>query len=425
MNWIKISLLLCSFGFLKEFRPGEAFITEYLTSWKNLTSTQVIEDVYPLATYSNLINTIVMLLLTDFLRYKPIIILCGLSGIIIYLLLTFTNQLITMKLFEFGFGLYLSTDIAYYTYIYAKVEREHYQKVSSYTRSAFLFGRFISSSLSQTLITFNLLNYHQLNYLTIGGQIAATISALLLPNVEQSIYFHPKLDVPLTNRYDKIKKAYQMLWNDFIKAFTNRHVLKWSLWWAAANCGYVQVLIYSQALWQTAVKNDQQLYNGLVEALYSIIGAIAVFFVGMLKLNWSSVGEIILALFTWIESIILFVISSNYNLWFLYVLYIIFGVIYHAIATIASSEVAKKISRDSYGLIFGIVLIISLAMESILTFFIATGNVFELNIRQQFTIYAGYFGVFAMIFTIISIFKIIKKIKNGEEIKIWIDNDTN
>lgn len=71
----------------------------------------------------------------------------------------------------------------------------------------------------------------------------------------------------------KLKEAYAYLWKDFLKAFTNSHVVKWSLWWAFATCGYVQVLNYVQLVWETAYEKDQKKrYNGAVEALYTIIG---------------------------------------------------------------------------------------------------------------------------------------------------------
>jgi thiamine transporter 2/3 len=42
MNWLMISLILCIFGFLKEFRPSEPFITNYLSGpWKNFTEDEV------------------------------------------------------------------------------------------------------------------------------------------------------------------------------------------------------------------------------------------------------------------------------------------------------------------------------------------------------------------------------------------------
>lgn len=41
---MKISLLLCTFGFLKELRPSEPFIVDFLTGpWRNVTADEVIQ----------------------------------------------------------------------------------------------------------------------------------------------------------------------------------------------------------------------------------------------------------------------------------------------------------------------------------------------------------------------------------------------
>ena len=73
----------------------------------------------------------------------------------------------------------------------------------------------------------------------------------------------------------KIRHAYYLLWEDFVKAYTNKHVVKWSLWWAFATCGYLQVISYVQLLWKNAVKEEDSkdvlMYNGAVEAVYTII----------------------------------------------------------------------------------------------------------------------------------------------------------
>ncbi len=42
------------------------------------------------------------------------------------------------------YGIATSTEVAYYTYIYAKVERKYYQRVTSFTRASLLMGRFLS-----------------------------------------------------------------------------------------------------------------------------------------------------------------------------------------------------------------------------------------------------------------------------------------
>lgn len=42
-RWLWITLLLCLYGFLREVRPSESFLTQYLEDprWKNLTEEQV------------------------------------------------------------------------------------------------------------------------------------------------------------------------------------------------------------------------------------------------------------------------------------------------------------------------------------------------------------------------------------------------
>ena len=78
-NWVYITSLLCLYGFLKELRPSEPFLTEYLInpSWANVTLAEAYYDVYPIWTYSYLVILVAVFLLTDFLRYKPVIVVEG------------------------------------------------------------------------------------------------------------------------------------------------------------------------------------------------------------------------------------------------------------------------------------------------------------------------------------------------------------
>lgn len=68
-EWLKISLLLCTFGFFREMRPSEPFVTEFLSGeWRDIQPEQLNRDVYPLGTYTTLAVLIVMFLVTDILR---------------------------------------------------------------------------------------------------------------------------------------------------------------------------------------------------------------------------------------------------------------------------------------------------------------------------------------------------------------------
>lgn len=129
---------------------------------------QVNHEIYPVTTYSYLSTLILMFLITDFIRYKPIIILCGLSGTITFLLIILGKIVLVLQIAKFFFGLFMSAEVAYYTYIYAKVDKEHYQEVTSHTKAASLFGRSMSGVVAQLTSSFDLLSYHQLNYLTLS-----------------------------------------------------------------------------------------------------------------------------------------------------------------------------------------------------------------------------------------------------------------
>lgn len=68
-DWLKVSLILVLFGFFREMRPSEPFVTEFLSGeWRNITSDQVNREVYPIGTYSYLGFLIVAFLITDLLR---------------------------------------------------------------------------------------------------------------------------------------------------------------------------------------------------------------------------------------------------------------------------------------------------------------------------------------------------------------------
>lgn len=69
---------------------------------------------------------------------------------------------------EVLYGTYMATEVAYYTYIYAKVDRDRFQVVTGFTKSAILSGRFLAGVVAQLMISFKLMDVRQLNYLSLG-----------------------------------------------------------------------------------------------------------------------------------------------------------------------------------------------------------------------------------------------------------------
>uniref|UniRef100_A0A0A9Z2L1 Thiamine transporter 1 n=1 Tax=Lygus hesperus TaxID=30085 RepID=A0A0A9Z2L1_LYGHE len=414
--WLKITLMLCVYGVLKETRPSEPFITKYLINPPmNFTTDQVSQDIYPVSIYSMLILCVVIFLITDLVRYKPIIILLSTSAMSVYLMLIFGRSLIVMQILEVLYGLFSVCEVAYYTYIYAKVDKSHYQEVTGYTRAAYLVGRAVSGIISQTLVSSGF-SYYSLNIVTFVALTLSGIWALFLPPVESSIYFNPvNVDMETGKRIktpfgEKLVYGFKQLWKDFVSAFKSFYVVKWAFWWALATCCYYQILQYVQPLWEQILEDNPQSggnLNGAVETAYTLISAGGAYGFGKLQADWAKHGELVLCLGSLLIAGILFVMSRTSSIIFAYGTYILYALIYNSMMTISNSEVAKTINPDSYGLIFGFTTFIALLMQSLLTIIVIED--LNLDPKTQFLVYGGYFAVLSAVFAVKCIIDLIRK----------------
>lgn len=122
-NFVISLFVLCCYGFFKEIRPSEPFLTNYLLDprWGNLPKDDLYSRVYPVYTYSSFVLLFPAFLLTDYVRYKSMIILGGISYIVTWVLLLWSHGVSAMQGMQFSYGVAIATEVAYYTYIYAKV----------------------------------------------------------------------------------------------------------------------------------------------------------------------------------------------------------------------------------------------------------------------------------------------------------------
>lgn len=67
-EYLRISLILSTFGFLKETRPSESFITDFLVDFKNVTLEKINTEIFPISTFSHLAQLVIIFLITDYLR---------------------------------------------------------------------------------------------------------------------------------------------------------------------------------------------------------------------------------------------------------------------------------------------------------------------------------------------------------------------
>lgn len=81
----------------------------------------------------------------------------------------YSNPFPHLQATSFSSALTHSADLCFYTYIYSKVDRKRFQQVTSYLKSAALFGRCTGALLGQLLIMFNVMNPKELIYISLAG----------------------------------------------------------------------------------------------------------------------------------------------------------------------------------------------------------------------------------------------------------------
>ncbi|XP_062124028.1 thiamine transporter 1 [Drosophila sulfurigaster albostrigata] len=407
-SWLKVSCLLCVFGFLRELRPSEPYHAEILLGeWYNVTQDQVNRSVYPVGTYSYLALLIVVFLVTDFLRYKPLIIANALTGIVIWSVLIWTTTLLGLQIVEVFYGFYQATEVAYYSYIYAKVDKQYYPRVTSHTRAAMFVGKLVAGLSAQLLISLDWMNYKQLLYISAGSQVFALMWAFGLPKVKKSVYFHHKPDTiaiqhGTSSNVERLGPV-ALLWSHFRSAYSNPMVLQWSLWYAIALAGYLQVTTYMQVVWKSFEDEPTIVWNGGVDAALTALAALSTLLAGYLHAGRlkSRASLLTLSVLSVLEGGCVLLAAWPKNIYISYLGYVLFGAIYGFTITVASAELASSLLEDSFALIFGINTLVALALQSLLTLvFVSEGTGLNLNTFEQFTVYAFYFIIFGIVYFI-------------------------
>uniref|UniRef100_A0A7M4E826 Thiamine transporter 2-like n=1 Tax=Crocodylus porosus TaxID=8502 RepID=A0A7M4E826_CROPO len=400
-SWIYPTLILCTYGFFSAMKPAESFLTPYLTGPdKNLTIEEVTNHVFPVWTYSYLVLLVPVFLITDYMRYKPIIILQGAGSLITWLMLLFAQGVVAMQLMEVFYGMFTATEIAYYAYIYSTVSADHYQKATSYCRSITLVASTVGAVLGQLLVSLAGLSYFYLSTISLVSVSLAFFTSPLLPMPPKSMFFHRKglsdtvseraekeitPNASSTNKHpghqddkDSVKSA------DMKECYGTKRLLYWSLWWALATAGFYQVLNYVQVLWDhRAPSQSSAVYNGAVEAIATFLSSATSMAVGYIRINWDLSGELALGIFSAVNAGALFLMHCTANIWACYAGYLVFKACYMFLITIATFQIAVNLSMERYALMFGFNTFLALAIQTILTLVVVDSRGLGLDIVTQ------------------------------------------
>ncbi|XP_071756865.2 thiamine transporter 2-like [Centroberyx gerrardi] len=418
-GWVGPTVLLCIYGFCSMMRPVEPFLTEFLTgAYKNLTTKQVTRQVYPVWTYSNLILLIPVFLVTDFLRYKPVIVLQGLSYVVSFLLLLLGSGVHSAQwaLFIYSFG--TAADVGYYSYIYSVVQPSYYQRVTSYARGAILVGYAVGALLSQLLLSLGGVSLYCLAVVSLISVSVALLTSFFLPMPKTSLFRREtrsgedsQSNSGSRNSFVWMRKSRSVakhvgrtlrrLLSDCKECYSSTAVLFFCLWWAMGRCGFYQVSSYIQVLWvYMQPQHNFTAYNGGVDAIATLSGAAASIAVGHVSLEWSVWGELVLGGFTLLIAGAVFLMDLTKSIWLSYTCVILFKALYMQLITICTFQIAKQLSRERYALVFGVNSFMGTVLQSLLTAVVINTKSLQLTITSQFFVYASYFAAIALLFTV-------------------------
>lgn len=442
MSHLYPTFLLCVSGFFSNMRPSEPFFTAFLMGPdKNLTETQVVREIFPIWTYSYLALLFPVFLATDYLCYKPVLILQATSLVVTYVMLLKVRSIWAMQLMEFIFGVATASEVAYFSYIYSVVDPAHYQSVTGYCRSVTLFGSTVGSLLGQLLLSLAKVQLYWLVVITLTSAALAFVAPWFLPMPKRSLFFHksPRLmqdglessagltqgeidnkapigenglgDSVETRSADSVAPGVvgvlRLLFSDFLCCYRSRPLLAWSLWWALATCGYFQILNYYQVLWEKVrPSKDYDIYNGYVETLSTLLGALAALLVGHLPVCWSVWGELSLSLLSLLMTLCIFGMDLFHNIWACYSLYVLFRTVYMLLITVATFQIAANLNMQRYALVFGVNTFVALLLQSLLTLVVVDSAGLRLDIYTQFLVYGGYFAFISVVFLIAGLNKL-------------------
>ncbi|XP_018609467.2 thiamine transporter 2-like [Scleropages formosus] len=427
-GWMYPTVVICTYGFFSMMRPGEPFLTPFLTGpYKNISISQVSREVYPIWTYSNLVLLVPVFLVTDLLRYKPVVVLQGLCSVVAWLLLLFGSGVRAVQIALFVYSIASASDVGYYAYIYSIVHAEHYQRVTSYCRGSILVGFAVGSLLGQLLTSFGATSFYWLNVITLLFLSIALLLSFLLPMPQRSLLLNdlhpngPNLDISSDLarpsrfsvftlrrvRWRYILCSWSKLVKDCKECYSSVTILFLSLWWSMGRCGFYQVSNYVQILWSLKEPHDNfTAYNGAVDAVATLSGAATSFAVGHMTLSWSMWGELVLGVFSVVTAGSVYVMDITRNIWICYASYVLFKSSYMMMITICTFQIAKKLSKECYALMFGVNTFLATAIQTILTAVVINTKSLQLPLTTQYFIYSTFFAIIAFIFLIRGVYSV-------------------
>ncbi|CAH1726462.1 unnamed protein product [Aphis gossypii] len=428
-HWKFITVMVTVFTFTVEIRPMDSFLTAYLTGPSVNISLNEVSNVFtPIRIYSGVIGSFLVFLLSDYLRYKPVMILNGILGMVAYINLIDSPTTFQIMVTEVCFSLFACIEMAYYGYLYSKIDdKEHYQIATGFAKSGMLSGTCVAGLLGQLVVNLNNRNYSVLPYYSLAFVTFASLWACLLPSVGNSKtsiqvddissdgFSNAAIRNPSIPNYSATGKTdthnvvpSAVLFNrlsDFRHSYADRTVLMWSIWYVIAMAGFTHISLYANILYTYVVDvsgDKHVLLNGLVDFLATMCAAVSTYQIGKVNVNWNYHGYKFLAFSALMLALLLSLGYFSKNVLVVYFMFICFDTIVQSVFVIAVSQIGKQLKHNCYTSVLGfnafLGIVLSTCLSSLLVHVGASLPVRFLVYSITFIILAIVYGCAAVIF---------------------------
>lgn len=425
-TWKYGAVLLCIYGFCVHFLPSEPFFVPYLqTPRLNISEDEVISKILPMWTYGYLIFLFPVFLTTDLLKYKPVVIMQALGWVACYFILIFGKTVLLMQIVEIVFAIGTASEVAYNSYIYSIVPKKYHQTYTAYTRSVLLLSSFVSYTTGQLLVSFANIDLRYLTVISLSFVSLALLVALFLPKPKSSSLLNHnenienkdvetdlsgetliskscRVSTDIQSKCNRCRTVCKNIFSSLKKAYTDKEILLWSIWWATIFNGWIFVVNYTQSLW-SFIDSDVEL-NGFISTLATMFGAFGSFLVKWIPLNNPIRNNVVAGLVTIFISGCLFLASFTTSIGWSYFSYVLFSFLYNYVITVTQYQLAV-IQSSEIALIIGFNTFIGLLLNTIMTVILIEDSTLHLPVQTLFTVHGFYFGAIAIAFTCIGIWK--------------------
>ncbi|XP_061551609.1 reduced folate transporter isoform X2 [Phycodurus eques] len=359
-KWRGAVIFLCFYGFMSSIKPGEPFITPYLLSAeKNFTSQQVTNEIIPVLTYSYMAVLVPAFLLTDLLRYKPLLVLQSFSQVVIWIILLL--------------GLVLSLCLPW-------------------PKRSLFFNQARREAASQVAAKAELDKMNPKD-----SQLTAAVSTCSASRWKDSIFVQMLMELSTV-----VKRPNMRLW---------------SLWWVFNSTGYYLVLFYVHILWSKVypATENNNVYNGAVEAASTLLSALTSFIAGFVKIRWNIWSELVIGSITAVQAALLLLMGTTDNIWLCYVAYVLFRSSYQFLVPIATFQIASSLTKELCALVFGINTFLGTILKSIMNLIFADKRGLALDVHSQFLVYFIYFTLLTVTYLTCAAVVIFRHFRNRPE----------